>query len=81
MDQIALKYWYNSFLRHLRVDRRRFFHEKQILKEGSPDQKSRCRTSAEACHSIDPALGIEPASSRSAVKRSTDWANPAAATN
>ena len=28
--------------------------------------------------SIGPALGIEPATSRSAVKRSTDWANPAA---
>ena len=29
--------------------------------------------------SIGPAPGIEPATSRSAVKRSTDWANPAAA--
>ena len=28
--------------------------------------------------SIGPAAGIEPATSRSAVKRSTDWANPAA---
>ena len=28
--------------------------------------------------SFGPALGIEPAISRSAVKRSTDWANPAA---
>ena len=28
--------------------------------------------------SIGPAPGIEPATSRSAVKRSTDWANPAA---
>jgi len=28
--------------------------------------------------SIDPAPGIEPATSRSAVKRSTDWPNPAA---
>ena len=28
--------------------------------------------------SIDPAPGIEPATSRSAVKRSTDWANHAA---
>ena len=27
--------------------------------------------------SIGPAPGIEPATSRSAVKRSTDWANPA----
>ena len=27
---------------------------------------------------IDPAPGIEPATSRSAVKRSTDWANPTA---
>ena len=27
--------------------------------------------------SIGPALGIEPATSRSAVKRSTNWANPA----
>ena len=28
--------------------------------------------------SIGPVLGIEPVTSRSAVKRSTDWANPAA---
>ena len=28
--------------------------------------------------SIGPAPGIEPVTSRSAVKRSTDWANPAA---
>ena len=28
--------------------------------------------------SIGPAPGIEPATSRSVVKRSTDWANPAA---
>ena len=28
--------------------------------------------------SIGPAPGIEPATSRSAVKRSNDWANPAA---
>ena len=28
--------------------------------------------------SIGPAAGIEPATSRSAVKRATDWANPAA---
>ena len=28
--------------------------------------------------SIGPALGIEPVTSRSAVKRSTNWANPAA---
>ena len=27
---------------------------------------------------MGPTLGIEPATSRSAVKRSTDWANPAA---
>ena len=27
--------------------------------------------------SVGPAPGIEPATSRSAVKRSTDWANPA----
>ena len=33
MDQIALEYWYNSFLRHLRVDGRRFFHEKQSWKK------------------------------------------------
>ena len=43
MDQIALEYWYNSFLGHLRVDGRWFFHQNQILKKGSPDQKSRCR--------------------------------------
>ena len=28
-----------------------------------------------------PATGIEPATSRSAVKRSTDWANPATVKN
>ena len=28
--------------------------------------------------SIGPAQGIEPTTSRSAVKRSTEWANPAA---
>ena len=28
--------------------------------------------------SIGPAPGIEPATSRSVIKRSTDWANPAA---
>ena len=28
--------------------------------------------------SIGPVLGIEPATSRSVVKRSTDWANPTA---
>ena len=28
--------------------------------------------------SVGPVAGIEPATSRSAVKRSTDWANPAA---
>ena len=31
--------------------------------------------------SIGPAPGIEPATSRSAVKRSTDWASPAAVDN
>ena len=31
--------------------------------------------------SIGPTTGIEPATSRSAVKRSTDWANPAAIYN
>ena len=30
--------------------------------------------------SIGPAPGIEPATSRSAVKHSTDWANPARST-
>ena len=51
MDQIALEYWYNSFLGRLRVDGRGFFYQKPILKKRSPDQKSRCRTCAEACHS------------------------------
>ena len=31
--------------------------------------------------SIGPAPGIEPATSRSAVKHSTDWANPAVVKN
>ena len=30
---------------------RGFFYQKPILKKRSPDQKSRCRTCAEACHS------------------------------
>ena len=52
MDQIALEYWYNSFLGRLRVDGRGFFfYQKLILKKRSQDQKSRCRTCAEACHS------------------------------
>ena len=51
MDQIALEYWYNSFLGRPRVDGRGFFYQKPILKKRSPDQKSRCRTCAEACHS------------------------------
>ena len=35
IDQMALEYWYNSFLGHLRVDGRGFFHQKPILKKGS----------------------------------------------
>ena len=30
---------------------RGFFHQRPILKKGSPDQISRCRTCAEASHS------------------------------
>ena len=51
MDQIALEYWYNSFLGRLRVDGRGFLHQKPTLKKRSPEQKSRCRTCAETCHS------------------------------
>ena len=51
MDQIALEYWYYGFLGRLRVDGRGFLHQKPILKKRSPEQKSRCRTCAEACHS------------------------------
>ena len=51
MNKISLEYLYNSFLGRLRVDGRGFFHQKPILKKGSPDQRSRCRTCAEACHS------------------------------
>ena len=50
MNKIYLEYLYNSFLGRLRVDGRGFFHQKPILKKGSPDQRSRCRTCAEACH-------------------------------
>ena len=50
MNKISLEYLYNSFLGRLRVDGRGFFHQKPILKKGSPDQRSRCRTCAEACH-------------------------------
>ena len=47
MDQIALEYCCISFLRHLRVDGRVFFHQKPIFKTGSPDQKARCLTCSE----------------------------------
>ena len=50
MDQIALEYCCISFLRHLRVDGRVFFHQKPIFKTGSQDQKSRCLTCTGACH-------------------------------
>ena len=43
MDQIALKYWYSSFLGHLRVDGRGFFPQKPIL--------GKVRTCTKACHS------------------------------
>ena len=51
MDQIALEYWYYGFLGCLRVDGRGFLHQTPILKNCSPEQKSSCRTCAEACHS------------------------------
>ena len=51
MNQIALEYWYYGFLGRLRVDGRGFLHKTPILKNCSPEQKSSCRTCAEACHS------------------------------
>ena len=51
MDQIAIEYWYYGFLGRLRFDGRGFLHQKPILKKRSPEQKSRCCTCAEACHS------------------------------
>ena len=45
MDQIALEYWYNSFLGRLRVDERG-----KVRQTLTPDQKSRRRTCVEACH-------------------------------
>ena len=51
MDQIPLQYCYNGFIRPLRVDGREFLHRKPTLKKGSPDQKSKHRTCAEACNS------------------------------
>ena len=51
MDQIALEYWYYGFLGRLRVDGRGFLHQTPILKNRSPEQKSSCRTCAEAFHS------------------------------
>jgi len=51
MNQIALEYWYYGFLRRLRVDGRGFLHQPPILKNCSPEQKSSCRTCAEAYHS------------------------------
>ena len=47
MYKISLEYWYNSVSESMEED---FFHQKPILKKGSPDQRSRCRTCAEACH-------------------------------
>ena len=51
MDQIVLQYWYYSFLRPLRVNGGGFLLRWADLKKGSPDQKSKCRTYAETCHS------------------------------
>ena len=51
MDQIALEYWYYGSLGRLRVNGRGFLHQTPILKNCSPEQKSSCRTCAEACHS------------------------------
>ena len=48
MYKISLEYWYNSVSESMEED---FFHQKPILKKGSPDQRSRCCTCAEACHS------------------------------
>ena len=46
VERLALQYWYNSFLRPLRVDGRGFLHRKATLKKGSPDQKSKRLTCA-----------------------------------
>ena len=58
MDQMALEYWYHGFLGRLRVDGRGFLHQTPILKNCSPEQKSSCRTCAEACHSPFKEIGI-----------------------
>ena len=58
MDQIALEYWYYGFLGRLRVDGRGFLHQTPILKNCSQEQKSSCRTYAEACHSPFKEIGI-----------------------
>ena len=48
MYKISLEYWYNSVSESMEED---FFHQKPILKKGSPGQRSRCCTCTEACHS------------------------------
>ena len=75
LDQIALEYWYYDFLGSLKVAGRGFLHQKPILKKRSPEQKSRCRTCAEACHSpfkLDcKTVGIFAYSSTRALKTLT----------
>ena len=41
MDHIGLQYWYNNFLRPLRVDGRGFLYRNPTTKKGSLDQKSK----------------------------------------
>ena len=61
-DQILLSQGLNDILQSKRDDGKRFSSTSENLKHGSPDQKSRCRTSAQACdspfNSAEPSLNL-----------------------
>jgi len=50
-DQVLLLQGFNDVLSPKRDDGKRFSTTSENLKNGSPDQKSRCRTCAQACYS------------------------------
>ena len=50
-DQVLLLQGFNDVLSPKRDDGKRFSSTSENLKNGSPDQKSRCRTCAQACYS------------------------------
>ena len=50
-DQVLLLQGFNDVLSSKREDGKRFSSTSENLKNGSPDQKSRCRTCAKTCYS------------------------------